>query len=299
VLLDHLFNGTRLLVAAARALRRVLPAPAPRPATPPPVARADASAPVLVASAGEPELQPVELDTPLQFACHPGVPCFNQCCAGMRIALPPYDVLRLRQALGLGSRDFLDRYTEARTSPRGLPVRLLRMAAGDGTRCPWVGAQGCGVYAHRPMVCRLFPLGRSVEPDAQGLPRQQLVLQRLPICRGFDEARPCTPRQWLEEQGLAPYLELDDRHSALVRHVLSHRLELSPRQTEEVELALYDLDRFRLVVAERGLLLRLRVRTAERQAIRRDDEALLRFGFAWVEQLLQVPVRPATGVAAR
>jgi Fe-S-cluster containining protein len=281
VLLDHLINGFFLARAAARALRPSRPRPAQ-----------DASE-VLVQQQAAPAglaLEPVDLDTPLQFACHPGVPCFNQCCADMRIALPPYDVLRLRRGLGLGSRAFLDQHTDLQSTTSGLPLVLLRLG-GDGDRCPWVSARGCGVYLHRPTVCRLFPLGRSAYLDASGQLQQRLVLQRMPICKGFEEVRPCTPRQWLEEQELAPYLAQGDRHAELVRHVMRREVVLPPRQAELVLSALYDLDRFRELVEERGLLLRLRVRSAERQAIRRDDEALLRFGFAWVEDMLRMPGR--------
>ena len=38
-----------------------------------------------------------------RFRCHPGVSCFNTCCADVNIFLSPYDVLRLTERLGLTS----------------------------------------------------------------------------------------------------------------------------------------------------------------------------------------------------
>ena len=35
-------------------------------------------------------------DAEFNFACHPGVSCFNQCCSDVNIFLTPYDVLRLK-----------------------------------------------------------------------------------------------------------------------------------------------------------------------------------------------------------
>ena len=35
------------------------------------------------------------------FTCHPGVPCFNSCCADVNIVLTPFDVLRLARRLGM------------------------------------------------------------------------------------------------------------------------------------------------------------------------------------------------------
>ncbi|MDY6974018.1 MAG: YkgJ family cysteine cluster protein, partial [Thermodesulfobacteriota bacterium] len=39
----------------------------------------------------------------LQFNCTPGVACFTQCCQDVTIVLTPYDVLRLKNALGISS----------------------------------------------------------------------------------------------------------------------------------------------------------------------------------------------------
>ena len=47
-----------------------------------------------------PELKP---DETFCFDCNPDVPCFNRCCAELTLPLTPYDVLRLRRNLGLGS----------------------------------------------------------------------------------------------------------------------------------------------------------------------------------------------------
>ena len=40
------------------------------------------------------------------FACHPEVPCFNQCCRRLNLVLTPYDVLRLKNHLGMSSEEF-------------------------------------------------------------------------------------------------------------------------------------------------------------------------------------------------
>ncbi|HKJ01944.1 MAG TPA: hypothetical protein VJ997_05800, partial [Longimicrobiales bacterium] len=52
-------------------------------------------------------------DDPFNFACHPGVSCFNCCCHDVNVFLTPYDVMRLKNRLGIKSGEFLDRYTLA------------------------------------------------------------------------------------------------------------------------------------------------------------------------------------------
>ena len=51
-------------------------------------------------------------DAKFTFSCHPGVSCFNQCCSDVNIFLTPYDVLRLKNRLGISSQEFLDKYTQ-------------------------------------------------------------------------------------------------------------------------------------------------------------------------------------------
>ena len=41
-----------------------------------------------------------------RFACHPDLKCFTQCCRGTTIFLTPYDVLRMKNALGISSESF-------------------------------------------------------------------------------------------------------------------------------------------------------------------------------------------------
>jgi hypothetical protein len=58
-------------------------------------------------------------DDRFSFACHPGVSCFNCCCANINIFLSPYDVLRLKKRLGISSTEFLDRYAALPDGWRG------------------------------------------------------------------------------------------------------------------------------------------------------------------------------------
>ena len=35
------------------------------------------------------------------FRCHPDIACFNRCCRNLNLFLYPYDVIRLKGALGI------------------------------------------------------------------------------------------------------------------------------------------------------------------------------------------------------
>ena len=53
----------------------------------------------------------LSLDSRFTFHCHPDLPCFNQCCLAPTVILSPYDLLRLKQGLGITSTALRERYT--------------------------------------------------------------------------------------------------------------------------------------------------------------------------------------------
>ncbi|MBD3850998.1 MAG: YkgJ family cysteine cluster protein, partial [Acidobacteria bacterium] len=103
------------------------------------------------------------------FTCHPGVPCFNSCCADVNIILTPIDVLHLARRLGMNTREFLETHTSNPiTKDLQLPISMLRMKDEENKPCPFVGEEGCTVYEDRPWACRMYPLGLAIPPASAG-----------------------------------------------------------------------------------------------------------------------------------
>ncbi len=94
-----------------------------------------------------------------KFSCHKGLACFGQCCSDVNIFLTPYDVLRMRKALGLASGKFLKKYTATFLTEQKLPLVLLKMNDDDRKTCPFVSTEGCIIYNDRPWPCRMYPVG--------------------------------------------------------------------------------------------------------------------------------------------
>ena len=68
-------------------------------------------------------MTPLELSDTFKFSCSEKVPCFNECCQDLNQFLTPYDILRLKNRLGLTSGLFLERFTSQHTGPEsGLPI---------------------------------------------------------------------------------------------------------------------------------------------------------------------------------
>lgn len=226
-------------------------------------------------------LEPGEV---FNFACHPGLACFNTCCANKRLPVLPYDLLRLRRGLGLKSPEVLERLLELEMDPvSGWPVLRLKLD-GQG-RCPLVGQAGCTVYAHRPAACRVYPLARAVAP---GPPRREVFLrQEAPACLGWQEDRPLSLEDWVADQKLKPYHEANDALLGLFFHPRRRgRLELEPPQIHAVIMALYNLDVFRRLAGQPDFAPRhgFKVWRVE-DALRRDEDLLL-LGRDWLERQL-------------
>jgi len=223
-------------------------------------------------------------DDNFSFHCHPKLKCFNRCCGDVTIVLSPYDILRMKKALGISSSEFLGEYTFVPFSPEmRLPIVMLRMGENEGRRCPFVGGDGCSIYADRPWACRMYPLGMASPKDAaeQGEPFYFLMRER--PCDGLDEKHPVSVRQWLEEQGLDEYNKYGEDFKGIALHDFFIKGEtLDPKKMEMLYMACYDLDRFRRFVFESSFLDNFDIDREDVEHIRGDDLALMRFAFQWL-----------------
>ncbi|MFP5212071.1 MAG: YkgJ family cysteine cluster protein, partial [Acidobacteriota bacterium] len=134
--------------------------------------------------------QPVlSVDSTFRFACHDRLPCFTQCCKDVNIYLTPYDVLRLRRALKIGSGEFLAKYTRHFLAANtNIPVVQFEMDP-KTLRCKLVTEDGCSVYENRPWACRMFPL------DLTGREGEYRMIVRKDRCFGLTESRQLTVRE--------------------------------------------------------------------------------------------------------
>ena len=224
--------------------------------------------------------EPLEGDT-FQFACHPDVICFNRCCADLTLLLTPFDILELKNHLGLSSDRFLDEYTEVfpPTETDAFPRVQLKMTDRPGKPCPFVSEKGCTVYPARPGACRIYPLGRG---SAKGN-RELFFLVKEDHCQGFSEDRKWTVSAWMADQGLKEHNRLND----LWMEIITSRESLGPsdyadRKMQMFFMASYNLDRFRAFIFESPFLTRFEVDPDTVEAMRGEDKALLEFAFKWL-----------------
>jgi len=221
-----------------------------------------------------------------KFRCHPGVSCFNDCCADVNIFLTPYDILRLKNKLGITSQEFIDKYTLLPFDENlPYPAVLLRMRDEGRKPCHFVGEKGCTVYEDRPWACRMYPLGMASPREVGATPAMNdfYFLLKENVCKGFNEDRELTVADWLEEQGIHEYNEMGELWKELTLHPHFEKGEpLPPQKIEMFFLACYNLDRFREFVFQSTFLQKFDVPKATLDKIKTDDVELLKFGYQWL-----------------
>ncbi len=235
---------------------------------------------------------PLSMDDEFQFACSPEVPCFNQCCRDINQYLTPYDIFRLKNRLKKKSGDFLKKFTVEHIGPQtGLPIVSLKALPQEDLRCPFVAEEGCQVYEDRPASCRTYPLARAVSQSRDtGQLVENYALMQEPHCKGFDQQRVQTVREWIQDQEIAEYNRFNDMLMRIIS--LKNQTKRSPldlREQHLFRLALYDLDAFRDHLETKGLPESLCPGKTEWQTLLENELELLAFGHRWLEWMLFDP----------
>ena len=135
-------------------------------------------------------------DTAFSYGCRR---C-GQCCRDKRIQINPYETARLQRRLGVTTAEFRASYTAD-----GAGVALAQK---DDGFCIFFGDAGCTVHSDRPLVCRLFPLGRVI--NAKGEVR--IVKGEFdPPARG-DFGTDGTIDAFFDGQGAGPFIAAADAY---------------------------------------------------------------------------------------
>jgi len=96
--------------------------------------------------------QQMSRDAAFSYECH----ACQRCCHDKLIQVNPYEIARLARNRGISTGEFIDQYL----STEGPYLRFL-----ENTACVFLTEQGCSVHPDRPLVCRLYPLGRHLSAE--------------------------------------------------------------------------------------------------------------------------------------
>ncbi|HVA12233.1 MAG TPA: YkgJ family cysteine cluster protein [Stellaceae bacterium] len=133
----------------------------------------------------------------------------TRCCHNKRIQVNPYEIARLARRFGQSTSAFGAASTEG-----GAGNYLNRT---DSGACVFLGPEGCTVHEDRPLVCRLYPLGRHVSAD--GTERFSHMTPHPQTESEINDRG--TIGEFLATQGAAPFMRAADEYANWVRHAIA------------------------------------------------------------------------------
>ena len=191
--------------------------------------------------------------------------------------------------MGLTSAEFLQQYTSQHIGPEsGLPIVTLKPKNQQELTCPFVTDKGCRVYENRPSSCRTYPLMRALTRcRSTRETAEQFMVVKESHCRGFEGGKIRTLRQWMHDQGVIEYNEINDKLMQIIS--LKNRLIPGPldiKLRHLFNMALYNLDGFKSQIQNNGLLDNFNINSDLKAAALKNDAALLDLGMIWIKHAL-------------
>ena len=231
------------------------------------------------------------LDSKFTFACQKGMKCYTHCCSDLNIILTPYDILRMKNRLGLTCDQFLAVYTKPEMLVRTkLPVVRMQMLDDEQKSCPFVTPEGCAIYEDRPLSCRYYPLGMASfrEQEIQPFGEDFYVMVREAHCLGFESDKEWTVKEWRKDQGVEPYDEINKgwMEFMLRKKSFGFQAELSEQSRAMFFMVSSNVDRLKRFIFESSFLDKYDVTKETLEQIQTDEIALLKFGFDWLQSAL-------------
>lgn len=230
-------------------------------------------------------------DHEFSFRCHKDIDCWNACCKQVDIALTPYDILRLKNRLGLTSEEFLKKHTVPYEMDRdGMPGVKMR-TQDDVPVCLFMDEEtGCTVYEDRPTACRYYPVGLlSQRKQSESFDTAAYVIVEEDHCLGKKEDNKLSIEQYRKEQGVEEYDELGRGWRQLVLKKMSTGAAIgkpSPTSFSLFFMVCYNHDKFREFINSPSFQKSFDLDEETLGKINNDDVELMLFGFRFLKQVL-------------
>jgi hypothetical protein len=181
----------------------------------------------------------------------------------------------MKNFLGISSGEFLENYTlKVHVPHTGFSVVQIKMSEENNLICPFITPKGCQVYRERPWSCRIAPV------DMVGRGKYSFIFESS-RCHGLNETKTQTIKEWVRDQGLEIYEEMEQGFSEIPEHLkLTGDRETDEKIIKLFFMACYDLDKFRdFVVNNPSLTQKMNLNEEILDQIRNDDVQLMKFGF--------------------
>ena len=230
-------------------------------------------------------------DRLFSFSCHSGLSCFTTCCKNVDMFLFPYDIIRLKNALGIDSEEFLRDCTSlVKGAHPYFPSLMMKLLDDEGKTCRFLTKEGCSVYTDRPSSCRTYPLERAVDRDpGRGKIQDYYFMTDHPYCLGHNESRMFAVKEWVRNQKLDSFNMMNDLWAEIDSIFMKNPWKGEGRGGPKQQLAFmicYNIDGFRRYASVNNIFDQFRLSKDQKKRMEADDSELLKFGFQWLKFLL-------------
>jgi uncharacterized protein len=152
------------------------------------------------------------------------------CCHGYRILLSPWEIAWLAHGMNISPRTLRD----TRMDDGGTRLRAdgaLGIHGPPAHRVPactlYDHTNGCRAHAHRPLACRLYPLGRQRHEGAIRYYHPGTVIPCRELCPTVSELPERTVGEYLAEQNIAAAEAAHDGYAALAYGLVNAALVIA------------------------------------------------------------------------
>ena len=145
----------------------------------------------------------IGIDDKFQFNCNQ---CGKCCMNREDILCTPKDVFRISKKLGISTYDFIKRYCDSYLGDTS-HMPIVRIVPHDAAgHCPLLKNNKCVVHECKPVVCAMYPIGRTICIDTSVKNPKDMNVKDIeylfthPIRCGKTETH--TVREWLTQFGI-------------------------------------------------------------------------------------------------
>ena len=154
-------------------------------------------------------------DSTFSYQCH----ACNKCCHGKGIQVNPYETIRLSDFLKITTTEFRQKF---------LNGQFLKHKE-NSDACIFLGEKGCMVHKDRPLVCRLYPLGRLRMADGG---ESFTELTPHPDSAG-EYGINSTVDNYLKAQEVKPYLDAEHAYRKLIQQMAEAAMDRLPTKSKK------------------------------------------------------------------
>ena len=201
----------------------------------------------------------------------------------------PYDIIRLKNCIGMKSENFVRNHTQLTYGSNPyFPSVMMKLT--DDKSCPFLVPEGCSVYNDRPSSCRTYPLERAVDRNPERKAQTDYYfLTNHSYCLGHGESGMFSVKDWIRNQKIDSFNLLNDLWAEIEGIFMTNPWKGEGRGGPKQQLAFmvcYNIDAFRDYLYSNSLLRQFRLSGNQKKSIETDDPELLKFGFQWLKLLL-------------